>query len=85
MRPGPVNGRVEVWDDDEGVGTIRTEDGSVLDLQCTNLAEGSRTTQVGTAVTAVVVPGHHGRWQAFEFDPAATESRARPGRGGGDR
>ena len=62
---GPAtDGVVTAWDDARGWGTVRTADGRVLDLQCTNLADGSRTTAVGTPVRATVAPGHLGRWQA---------------------
>lgn len=69
--PGPVAGVVEAWDDAEGVGVVRTEAGAVLDLQCTDLADGTRTTATGTRVTGVAAPGHHGRWRAEEVRPAS--------------
>lgn len=61
-----MEGRVETWDDPRGVGTVRTDDGRLLDLQCTNLADGTRTTAPGTRVRVRVAPAHHGRWQAVE-------------------
>lgn len=64
-----LTGVVEEWDDPRGVGRVRAEDGRVLDLQCTHIADGSRTTVVGTRVTVVVAPGHHGRWQATAVTP----------------
>jgi len=63
---GPVPGVVTEWDDDRGIGVVHTDDGRDLDLQCTDLTDGSRTTSVGTMVSVVVVPGHHGRWQAVD-------------------
>ncbi|HEU5152931.1 MAG TPA: hypothetical protein VFU19_20735 [Iamia sp.] len=62
-------GVVEEWDDPRGVGRIRADDGRLLDLQCTHLADGSRTTAVGTRVTFATAPGHHGRWQALNVIP----------------
>ena len=59
-----VEGTVTEWDDARGVGTVTTDDGRALDLQCTHLADGTRTTSVGTRVVVAVAPGHHGRWQA---------------------
>lgn len=64
MRPGPVTGVVESWDDPAGLGTIRTDAGDLLELQCTALADGTRTTTVGTRVTATAAPGHLGRLRA---------------------
>lgn len=64
MRPGPVTGVVESWDDPAGLGTVRTDAGDLLELQCTALVDGTRTTAVGTRVTARAVPGHHGRMRA---------------------
>lgn len=72
MRPGPVTGVVETWDDPAGVGTVRTDGGAVVDLQCTDLADGTRTTTVGTRVTAIAAPGHHGRWRAEDVAPDRT-------------
>jgi hypothetical protein len=62
-------GVVEDWDDPRGVGRIRADDGRLLDLQCTHIADGSRTTAAGTRVTFVPAPGHHGRWQATAVSP----------------
>ncbi|HYI62796.1 MAG TPA: hypothetical protein VEW93_13440 [Acidimicrobiales bacterium] len=60
----PVDGVVEEWDDPRGVGVVRTDDGRALALQCTDIADGSRTTTVGARVRVVVAPGHHGTWRA---------------------
>lgn len=54
------------WDDRRGVGTVITDDGERLLLQCTHLADGTRTIEVGTRARVTVAPGHHGRWQAVE-------------------
>lgn len=61
-----LSGVVEEWDDPRGVGVVRADDGRALDLQCTHLADGSRTTAAGTRVVFAVAPGHHGRWQAVD-------------------
>jgi cold shock CspA family protein len=65
-----ATGVVEEWDDPRGVGTVRLDDGRVLALQCTEIADGSRTTAVGTRVTVEVAPGHHGLWHATAVRPA---------------
>jgi len=67
-----LTGVVEEWDDPRGVGRVRAEDGRALDLQCTHIADGSRTTAVGTRVTFVAAPGHHGRWQALALTALPT-------------
>ena len=72
--PGPVTGVVEAWDDHRGVGTVRTDGGEALVLQCTDLADGTRTTEVGVAVEAVAEPGHHGRWRAVAVHAVPTSS-----------
>ncbi len=59
-----TDGVVEEWDDPRGVGLVRADDGRALDLQCTHIVDGSRTTTVGARVTFAVASGHHGRWQA---------------------
>ncbi len=63
-------GVVREWDDPRGVGTVQLDDGRVLVLQCTAIADGTRTTTVGARVEVEVAPGHHGRWQARELRPA---------------
>ena len=62
-------GVVEEWDDPRGIGTVRLDDGRLLDLQCTHIADGSRTTSVGLRVEVDVRPGHLGRWQATRLRP----------------
>jgi cold shock CspA family protein len=63
-----VLGVVAEWDDDRGLGVVRADDGRDLVLQCTSLADGSRTTEVGTRVSFTVAAGHHGRWQAIDVE-----------------
>lgn len=64
-----LTGVVESWDDPRGVGVVRADDGRAVDLQCTHIADGSRTTAVGTRVSFVLAPGHHGRYQALAVAP----------------
>lgn len=66
MAPGVV----EEWDDPRGVGSVRLDDGRLLVLQCTDLADGSRSTAAGTRVEVTVAPGHHGLWHARAVHPA---------------
>jgi cold shock CspA family protein len=59
-----LNGVVVAWDEHGGYGTVRSEDGTEHFFHCTQLADGSRTTEVGQAVTFDVVPGRLGQWEA---------------------
>lgn len=62
-------GVVESFDEDRGLGTVRTDDGAALGFHCTAIADGSRTIAEGTPVRFVVVPGHLGQWEAAEIVP----------------
>jgi cold shock CspA family protein len=59
-----LTGVVESFDDHRGYGTIRADDGTDVFFHCTRIADGSRTIDVGAAVTYDLVPGHHGRYEA---------------------
>ena len=61
---GTVDATVTEFDDVKGYGTLRTDDGTELFFHCTALVDGSRTVEVGAAVSAEVVPGRLGRWEA---------------------
>ena len=52
------------FDDHAGFGTARADDGTEYFFHCTAIADGTRTIEIGTAVTFHVVPGHNGRWEA---------------------
>jgi CspA family cold shock protein len=63
-------GVVAAFDERKGYGTVRSDDeGRVLFFHCTQIADGTRTIAVGTAVTFDVVPGHLGRWEATAITP----------------
>ena len=62
-----VTGTVVAFDDDEGVGTVRGDDGVERFFHCTRIADGTRTIEAGTAVTFEVVPGLLGQWEASEL------------------
>ena len=61
---GAVEATVATFDEHRGYGTLRTGDGTELFFHCTALVDDSRTVDVGAAVTAQVVPGRLGRWEA---------------------
>ena len=58
------------FDEAKGYGIVRAQDGRELFFHCTQIADGSRTIDVGAEVTFEVVPGHQGRWEAAEIEPA---------------
>jgi cold shock CspA family protein len=61
---GAVDATVATFDELKGYGTLRTADGVELFFHCTALVDASRTIEVGSAVSAQVVPGRLGRWEA---------------------
>jgi len=63
-----VEGTVASFDDFRGYGTLRTADGTELFFHCTAITDGSRSVEVGAAVTAEVVPGRLGRWEAARVE-----------------
>ena len=65
---GAVEATVASFDDHRGYGTLRTADGTELFFHCTALVDGSRTVEVGTEVSAQVVPGRLGRWEAARIE-----------------
>ena len=65
-----MRGTVVEFDEAVGLGTVRAISGQNYPFHCTQIADGSRTIEVGAAVDFQVVPAHHGRWEA-----AAVSSR----------
>ena len=61
-------GIVSEFDDAVGLGTITTDGGTVYPFHCTAIADGTRTIQVGTAVSFEVAPGHLGHWEATAIE-----------------
>jgi cold shock CspA family protein len=59
-----MTGVVAEWDDHGGYGTVRGDEGASYFFHCTQLVDGSRTTDVGQRVTFDVVAGRLGRWEA---------------------
>jgi cold shock CspA family protein len=66
---GPGRGTVVTFDDPRGLGVVRSDDGIELRFHCTAIADGTRTVDVGTAVTYRVAPGRLGRWEAADIRP----------------
>ena len=65
-----ATGVVAEFDGHRGYGTIRRPDGAEVFFHCTRIADGSRTIDVGAAVTFELIPGHHGRHEATRIEPA---------------
>jgi len=66
----PVRGIVTEFDDPRGIGTVTTDAGRSLLFHCTALSDGTRTIEVGVAVTVTVEPGLPGTWEAVRVTPA---------------
>jgi len=64
-----VNGTVTAFDDPRGLGTITADDGEVYAFHCTQIADGTRTIEVGTAVRFELLP-KLGRYEATAIEPA---------------
>lgn len=64
-------GRVVAFDEARGLGEIEDPGGTRYRFHCTQLADGSRTIAVGTAVEFRVVAGLLGRWEATHIEKSA--------------
>jgi cold shock CspA family protein len=64
-----MRGRVVDFDEHVGLGEVEAEDGRRYGFHCTQIADGTRTIDVGADVTFEVVPGHLGRWEAARLAP----------------
>jgi cold shock CspA family protein len=71
MTDQTASGTVATFDDHRGYGTVRADDGRELFFHCTAVADGTRSIEVGAAVTFAVVPGRLGRWEATDLRPGA--------------
>ena len=59
-----MRGTVAEFDEAKGFGTVRSDDGQELFFHCTQIADGTRTVAVGTAVEFEIRPGRRGQWEA---------------------
>jgi len=64
----PQRGIVTAFDESVGLGEVAAAGASYL-FHCTQIADGSRTIEVGSDVAFEVVPGRHGRWEAATVRP----------------
>lgn len=61
-----VRGQVTAFDEARGLGEVTAADGAVTPFQCLAIADGSRTIEVGVAVTYDVV-ARLGRYEAWNI------------------
>ncbi len=62
-------GKVERFDEQSGLGELRSESGRIYPFHCTQI-DGSRSILPGTEVFFEVGPGHLGDWEARWVTPA---------------
>ncbi len=60
------SGTVASYDADAGLGIVEDASGQRWMFHCTTISDGSRSIDVGNAVTFDVRPGGPGRFEAFE-------------------
>jgi cold shock CspA family protein len=58
-----VNGTVTGFDEAVGLGFVESDEQRYR-FHCTQIADGSRTIEVGRAVTFTLIPGRRGEWEA---------------------
>jgi CspA family cold shock protein len=58
-----MRGRVVEFDEDRGLGLIAAGE-ATYSFHCTQIADGSRSVDVGADVSFEVRAGHLGRWEA---------------------
>jgi cold shock CspA family protein len=66
-----MDGVVTAFDEPRGLGTIDA-DGTAYPFHCTALLDGTRTVDVGAAVTFEVRPAGMGRWEATRIETLPT-------------
>lgn len=63
-----TRGTVAEFDEHVGLGRIKGDDGRSYPFHCTQLADGSRSIDVGASVRFDVVAGHLGQWEAARVE-----------------
>lgn len=63
-----MRGTVSAFDEQKGYGTVTADDGTAFFLHCTQIADGTRTIAVGTAVEFEVM-ARLGRYEATAVRP----------------
>ena len=62
-----MTGVVAEFDEHVGLGVVRTEEGE-YPFHCTQIADGTRTIEVGAPVRFDVIAGHLGKWEAARVE-----------------
>ena len=60
-----MTGRVVAFDGHRGLGEVVAADGTRYQFHCTQIADGTRTIDVGADVDFEVAPGRPGHWEAI--------------------
>jgi CspA family cold shock protein len=68
---GICTGTVAEFDDPRGLGTVRSVVGIDYPFHCANIADGTRSIDVGARVTWRVIAGRLGRWEACDIRPVS--------------
>jgi cold shock CspA family protein len=70
-------GSVVEFDEERGLGVVVSTDGTRRSFHCTQIADGTRTIRVATAVVYDVAPGPLGVWEAVAIVPMPIDPPAR--------
>jgi cold shock CspA family protein len=62
-------GVVVAFDESAGLGEVHTNGGSLFPFHCTEIADGTRSIEVGTTVVFRRRAGRAGRWEAAGLRP----------------
>lgn len=71
---GACEGTVASFDDPRGLGTVVTAAGVIYPFHCANIADGTRSIEVGSPVSWQVIAGRLGRWEASGIKPSGGNS-----------
>lgn len=75
---GLRHGEVRAFDEHVGLGQIGADAAEMIGFHCVAIADGGRRIAAGTRVHYRLVPGLHGRWEAADITPCATDADAHP-------
>jgi cold shock CspA family protein len=67
---GARAGWVTAYDEAAGYGELTDADGARWWFHCTAIADGTRTIAVGAPVRFALAPGHLGRYEGVDIQPA---------------
>jgi len=63
-----IHGRIEVFEELRGDGILESDEGIAFHFHCVNIADGSRSVNLGQRVSARRGVGHLGRDEAFAIE-----------------